>query len=539
MLPLALGLLWVGWNEFLFLCDDAYITFRHISNRQLGFGYVWNAPPFRPVEGYSNFLWMVLLDLVWSFLKLEPPEVANVLSLGLSAVTVWRVWRWAGPGWLRAGLALLFTLSNRTFLCWTSSGLETALFGLLMLLWVEALWTGAPVRRGTRAHTHAALWASLLALTRPDGALPWAATIALGLWPAAASGYTAGESALRGARRGEMLKAAGALLLPLVHLAWRRATYGEWLPNTFYAKQVRPWPEMGATYLASFGLEYGYWLLAAGLLVWAAWRWRPGWTSWFTSPLLERAAVVATLVLHLGYYVVFVGGDHFEYRVLAHLVPLLSLAWASWLTVGVRSWAPRAALLVVGLWVSLPIPWAHHLLSRELTTRKDTNFLFVKVEPVLGHWLGPLARWFDGLQGELIPHSVGLRHQEHRVFGEEQRRHFPVRHVVDPKDAGIPVMVWNTVGVPGWVLPNVAFIDLYGLNDYVVARTPVPPASFRRMAHERSPPPGYGDCFRGNAAVDFSTGRSFLHPRERPLTADDVRACERRYAEQLGLTPPP
>jgi len=57
--------LYLGWKAFWFLTDDAFIAFRHVSNSILGFGYVWNAPPFRPVEGYTSFLWVVVLDWVW------------------------------------------------------------------------------------------------------------------------------------------------------------------------------------------------------------------------------------------------------------------------------------------------------------------------------------------------------------------------------------------------------------------------------------------------------------------------------------------
>ena len=56
----ALLLFW-GWRTFWYLTDDAFIAFRYISNRDLGHGYVWNAAPFRAVEGYTSFLWVALL----------------------------------------------------------------------------------------------------------------------------------------------------------------------------------------------------------------------------------------------------------------------------------------------------------------------------------------------------------------------------------------------------------------------------------------------------------------------------------------------
>ena len=43
------------------------------------------------------------------------------------------------------------------------------------------------------------------------------------------------------------------------------------------------------------------------------------------------------------------------------------------------------------------------------------------------------------------------------------------------------------------------------------------------MAHERRPPEGYIDCFKPN--VDLALGRV----KPRPLTDDDIRACEDRW----------
>jgi arabinofuranosyltransferase len=177
----------LGWRLFWFLADDAFILFRYVSNAHLGFGYVWNAPPFKPVEGYSCFLWVALLDLVWRVFGVAPPQSTNVLSLfltlatlGLGAVMVLRV---TLPSPLERhrplilGLALLWITTNRTFLAWSSSGLETALFNLLLTGWVCA---GLfPAKPGLRRDLPIAMLAAALALTRPDGLLFVVATIAI------------------------------------------------------------------------------------------------------------------------------------------------------------------------------------------------------------------------------------------------------------------------------------------------------------------------------------------------------------------------
>lgn len=513
LLALALVVLWLGWREFWFLCDDAYITWRYISNRQLGLGYVWNPPPFRPVEGYSNFLWMVLLDGVWTLFRVEPPSAANVVSLLCAALSVWRVWRWSSTSTLRTALALLLLLSNRTFFTWSSSGLETALFNLLLLLWVEQAWCrGMSSQRGTGGYALLALWASLATLTRPDGLLLWGATVLLGVVPPRLKGRWLGLGL-----------AGGALALVPLHLLWRHHTYGEWLPNTYYAKHVAPWPEAGLRYLACFVVEYGYWALGLLALVVLVRRGRRA----LTVPSLFRLVAGGTVLAQTAYYVLRVGGDHFEYRVLSQWVPLLALAWAALLAGITRGWL-RVAALALSLLAALPIQWSHYAASRVLTTRNETWKLKVTVAPRLGPLFAPLATWFDEQQAWLIEHHVCMRHQEHKVFGEEQRRMYPTRAPVpEPPGDGVPVIALSTVGVPGWAFPNVAVLDIFGLNDFVIARNAVSSGHFRLMAHDRAPPSGYVACFRPN--VDVVQGVAHARPRAEPLTPAEVTACEHDF----------
>lgn len=43
---------------WFFTIDDAYLTFRYTANLAAGHGPVWNVGE-DPVEGFTNFLWMV------------------------------------------------------------------------------------------------------------------------------------------------------------------------------------------------------------------------------------------------------------------------------------------------------------------------------------------------------------------------------------------------------------------------------------------------------------------------------------------------
>lgn len=101
------------------------------------------------------------------------------------------------------------------------------------------------------------------------------------------------------------------------------------------------------------------------------------------------------------------------------------------------------------------------------------------------------------------------------------------------------VMTALNVGLVGWVFPNVAVIDLLGLNDFVIARTRVPPQETRHMAHERRPPPGYVECFR----PDFALVLNFPDPPEvrkmdgqdgGGLTDQEIIRCEERFRADLS-----
>ncbi len=514
----------IGWQLFWFLTDDAFISFRYISNDLAGWGLTWNPPPFRPVEGYTSLLWVVLLKWVWILLGVKPPDSANILSLLLSLGTLLLAFRFlrrmAVPGeWGRwtpwvGFLALLGVAGNRTFLAWASSGLETALFDLCLVGWVMLCFR-PPAGRDLRWGFLLAASASLAALARPDGLL--------------AAAVTAPLLALEGRRRGggRFYLAGLPLLAVPAHLLWRFGVYGEWLPNPFFAKVGAPWPEAGARYLGSFIIEYGLWvwLLLAGAYV--VRRKREG-----GAGREAGAAAVAVVLAQAAWYTLMVGGDYFEFRVYRPLIPLAFLSavfLAGRLTR--RGWA--AALLVGTLLAaSFPIPWLHWWKTRDLSGWERTHELHLSLAEDFPAPLRPAVGLWDRWQGWLIAHWVGLRHQEHKAMWEMQAADWPPRSW---GERNLPweerqVLVFTAVGYPAWSLPGVAVIDLYGLNDHVLARTEVPPdlaGPVRRMAHQRNAPRGYIEELQ--PTLWREGGRFRRTPRGGPFDEERVRAAEARY----------
>lgn len=456
----------VGASRLAFLCDDAFIHFRYAANAHAGHGIVWNPAPFRPVEG-GGFLWILALWAAWSWFGVEPPDAANpiligcgVLQLVVVALAARRICRRDGrPVPFATGLcALVAIVTNRTFLQWMTGGLDTAMFNVPLLAWVlHAL--RAPDRRGGAWLAAWSTFAALAALARPDGLPLVAATI----------GVTAFEVARRRVRPAAALAQLSPLLLVALHVAWRRTYYGEWLPNTFYAKVGTPWPESGLRYFACFALENGVWMWPPILLGWLLAMGARGLGSRVRILFdhVPALAAVGIAVFNAGYYSLVVGGDHFEYRVLAYLVPLGVLACvATTASTTQRAMAPVAVAL--SLAIANGVGWWHMAVTRH-------SFLGLGMQataPAAPSFLRPLARWFDRQQAWLFLRYVGLRAGHHATLLELYRADYPHRlEIENPPDA-FPMLATGAVGLPGYYLPTCAILDDFGLNDWVIARTP-------------------------------------------------------------------
>lgn len=285
------------------LHDDMMITMRYARNLVDGFGLVWN-PGGPPVEGYSNFGWL----LVMAAIHLLPlPDTLTslailLINLFLAGLVLFLTTRLAQrlelkPGvWLLAGLLTLIVVVDLAR--WTVIGLEVPLLTAVFLwLLIRVLDEGEQKR--PQAATF--FLAGLLGLIRIDGPLLAAilCLIALGLQPN---------------KKRVLANTPLILILPLAHVLFRLAYYGYPLPNTYYLKLVA-WDTRflpGLNYLMSFLLRYSPILVAA-----------------FTGALLSRARqrwLLLSAVIPFAIYALFTGGDDFGgSRFFAPLLPALFL----------------------------------------------------------------------------------------------------------------------------------------------------------------------------------------------------------------------
>ena len=176
-LATLLGLL-LHAREYQFLTDDSYISFRYARNLAEGHGLVFN-PGFERVEGYTNLLWVLVLA-AGPVVGVAPEAAAIGLGYGLTVV-LWALVCWFAYGEARSRnapwlclLAPTMLVATRSVAVWSTGGLETRLFEVLVLgaLLRQIVEVRAVAHDPIRPVRHwAAALFSLATLTRPDALL--------------------------------------------------------------------------------------------------------------------------------------------------------------------------------------------------------------------------------------------------------------------------------------------------------------------------------------------------------------------------------
>jgi hypothetical protein len=228
-----------------FVTDDAYISFVFSRNLAEHGALAFNLG--QPVEGYTSFLWTFLLGV--AMLAGIPPEWASrVLGTACALATLYVSFRLMERALGRrspwAAVPSILLACSSGFACWTSGGLETQLFTLLVTAALDALVTAATERRALR---RLGIIVALASMTRPEGPLIAAvlgvAWLAVGLAGALAARRAGDPARPPPGRRfaDEALAVAWFLALWAPWFAWRWWYYGWPFPNTYYVKATGPW----------------------------------------------------------------------------------------------------------------------------------------------------------------------------------------------------------------------------------------------------------------------------------------------------------
>jgi hypothetical protein len=319
---IALGL-WKAYERATCF-DDAYISLRYAENFVAGKGLVWNEGEY--VEGYTNFLWVMLVSLFLWLTPVEAPLIAvlgSMLSFALNLFVVWRISLKIAPPFQQKAFAFPIAVAllavQSTFTDYGTTGMETAFaslmvnLGVLALVWKDSAW--------------ATFWAGfcwiMATLTRPDHALFYAigSAVVFGIWLLPT--WRARKRGLRAIwREGlrPMATYAAPFLIWLGYAAWKLHYYGELMPNTYYAKSAyEAYYSQGWVYAASFHLASHLWIVIVAVFL--LWPWRPP----SNTPGRRFLAFAVPVILAYEGYVVRVGGDFMFGRFYVSLIPLILL----------------------------------------------------------------------------------------------------------------------------------------------------------------------------------------------------------------------
>jgi arabinofuranosyltransferase len=295
-----------------FMTDDAYISLRYSQRLLEGHGLTWNN--MRPVEGYTNLLW-VLLCAGLGALGIPLPLAAHLLGIAttlaiLVAVVVYIYRNY--PQRLRFFSSLIacsaLVLSS-PFSMWSLGGLEQPLLAG-MLVWAAFLMLGWLEQPQSSISINPTLGIGFLlglaCLSRADAAMFTAAF------------FTAAVIA-DGVSVRSILYRARVLPIPILffigQLIFRKTYYHEWVPNTAFVKVAFTGHRLytGLRYACYATKVDSVFLLLVAAGAYALWR----------AGRQKQVKFLITIGVAWTAYLILIGGDIFPaYR---HFEPVIAL----------------------------------------------------------------------------------------------------------------------------------------------------------------------------------------------------------------------
>ena len=356
-----------------FITDDAYISFVYARNFAEHGELVFNPGQF--VEGYTNFLWTLLLGV--GMLVNIPPEIsAKVLGALFAVVTLfvacWIVERAIGRKSPWGAVPALLLAATAGFACWTSGGLETQLFTMLVAIALHGV-VAAEEAGSEGGLFRSAIALALAAMTRPEGMLVAAVLAVVRI----ACNLIAKRRPV-GETEGFALIIFALLWAPW--FAWRFWYYGYLFPNTYYVKATGKWAQAGmAKVMWNQGSYYVWsWLVQTKLLYALP---LAGLGMMAARPRTPRFALgLASALLAAVYlpYTISVGGDFMGLH--RFIMPMFAIA-AIAVTLGLEWLVARApekgraplAIVFAALLVGVHGFYQHELTMRSLDRKNLAN----------------------------------------------------------------------------------------------------------------------------------------------------------------------
>lgn len=260
-----------------FLQDDSYITFRFLENFINGNGLVFNIG--EKVEGYTNFLWLLLLSL-FAILKFNYIDFSQYLSVGFGAGCLFLTYFISKDfkveipntdkklkskstdlidknGILFNLFPVILLTFTGAFNYWAVSGMETTMF---IFLGMMGIYFYLKDENLDHLNWKFSFFILLAALTRPEGLYLFAIIIFHKILYTFYIKRNIVDTFKSVLSKNNLLTYSIFVIPVLIYTLFRLMYYGYPFPNTFYAKTGLSWVYINAgleytwNYLKSYGL---------------------------------------------------------------------------------------------------------------------------------------------------------------------------------------------------------------------------------------------------------------------------------------------
>ncbi len=294
--------------------DDAFISFRYAQNLASGYGLVFNQGEF--VEGYTNFLWVVLSSVAIR-VGLDPLSFSvtlGIFSYLLSIALVLLSLKKYAPNNLAnltVALAGVLLILPHSLLGFVGTGLETAFVGVLLL---AAILSETVFRSNLFFARIGPILFFLLSISRFDFAIIYPVWFFSYIMVAKIENISFLKSVTSFFRRATI-----PLVLYTLYFLWRLYYYKAFFPNTFFAKDHdTSHAEAGIEYVVSFFKSFPFLILLCPVLLFGH--------HFVLSKAIKTFSLFSQIfIITYLLYLVLIGGDFMFYRFFLHIYPLFIL----------------------------------------------------------------------------------------------------------------------------------------------------------------------------------------------------------------------
>ncbi len=456
--------------ENSFIQDDAFTSLRYVKNFVEGNGLVFNIG--ERVEGYTNFLWVILLSGFYSLEKfgiwnLDLETTAQILSTVFGIVIIWVTYFLSRQFIKDKSDSLLKNLASLlpSFLIavsgpmiyWSVSGMETSLFISLTLL---SFWFYLRNLKNEHLGFGFIIISFLNSLLRPEGLIFFGLIV---FHKFLTSVYNSEENnfikrAFVFFNKKIIYELALFTILTGVYLSFRYLYYGYFLPNTFYAKTdfSIEFLQRGIRYFIDFSktnLLYGV-LLVSPL------------TFLFTKEINKKISFYFFMIFIWIALVIFIGGDvlpvHRFFLPVLPLIFILNIAVLEYLIGLIKKSFLRDLSFAMLIFVTVIYGlWNYNFQMPSIQNFRSYEVGLVKKMKIYVRWINEQ----NNITTENESKNESTSKSPPRVAGGNAGK------IIDDKSKYKLSVAMSTIGAFSFY-SDAQVIDIVGLTDEYIAHNP-------------------------------------------------------------------